>query len=513
MARKLEITPVPWKLLGSALFAFLAESISITVLFPFVTFMVRDFGVTDKEEDLGIYVGTIESAFTFCQFLTSGLWGGLSDKIGRRPVILIGLFGNTVCCALFGMSPNLPFAIAVRGINGLVNGNFGVLRVYVREISDKTNQAICFALFGFIFGIGLVAGPMIGGLFTNPTEHLPWLFAPGSIWDTKPYLLPCVFSATMSTLAFINAYLFMKETKGKTAPPPKPTSSPTENTSLLSGAQGGSIDNELAEERIPSLKEVLMSKNVFLNISVYGLLSYVIICSDGTFPVYSVYSIDKHGLGFDSRKIFYFVSISGIGLIIFQWFIFHRIERLLGASIILRIASAGISVYVFSIPFLNDVIQYNYALFWVCSAFLQIFGRACCVAALFTCNALLTNNATEHHLGAVNGVMASVAALARSFGPFMGGWLLTLSMKSTLPFPFNYHFLYNWLTMFGLLMMFCAFKLPRSLDTKYTHDDIEEESEEEALIDGREGRDSKSRKFIRKPSVDESISQRRNSLI
>jgi MFS family permease len=77
----------------------------MTVLFPFIYYMVRDFGY--PQDDVGYYVGWIASSFSLSQFFTAYLWGYLSDKIGRRPVLLIGLIGNSISTCLFGLSKTL----------------------------------------------------------------------------------------------------------------------------------------------------------------------------------------------------------------------------------------------------------------------------------------------------------------------------------------------------------------------------------------------------------------------
>lgn len=97
--------------------------------------MVRDFGITENEDEIGFYVGFIASAFSLAQFLTSIFWGWLSDRIGRRPVLLIGLIGNAVSTLSFGLSHSLVWAILSRGACGFLNGNIGVAKcVMVRLI-------------------------------------------------------------------------------------------------------------------------------------------------------------------------------------------------------------------------------------------------------------------------------------------------------------------------------------------------------------------------------------------
>ena len=114
---------IPFKTMFILATVILSEPIALTIIFPFIYYMVRDFGI--PHEKVGYYVGFIASSFSFCQLLTSFWWGQLSDRIGRRPVLLIGLLGTALSTMLFGMSKSLIWAIVCRSCCGLLNGNIG----------------------------------------------------------------------------------------------------------------------------------------------------------------------------------------------------------------------------------------------------------------------------------------------------------------------------------------------------------------------------------------------------
>jgi MFS family permease len=84
------------------------------------------------------------------------MWGRISDRHGRRPVLLTGLIGNSLSSCLFGLSKNLWWAIGSRALCGIMNGNSGVARSLVSEITDNTNKAKAFAIFGFCWGAGMI---------------------------------------------------------------------------------------------------------------------------------------------------------------------------------------------------------------------------------------------------------------------------------------------------------------------------------------------------------------------
>jgi MFS family permease len=105
-------------------------------IFPYVYFMIKDFGVTKHESEISVYAGMVTSAFTFAEFSSGVAWGRLSDRIGRKPVLLTGLAGTALSMLIFGFSPNLPVALLARGLGGLLNG-------YVEVPVLSTNASKC----------------------------------------------------------------------------------------------------------------------------------------------------------------------------------------------------------------------------------------------------------------------------------------------------------------------------------------------------------------------------------
>ena len=91
-------------------------------IFPYIYYMVRDFHITDDKSKISVYAGFVTSAFTLAEFATGVFWGKLSDKIGRKPVLLFGLLGTAISVLIFGFAPSLPVALLARALGGLLNG-------------------------------------------------------------------------------------------------------------------------------------------------------------------------------------------------------------------------------------------------------------------------------------------------------------------------------------------------------------------------------------------------------
>ncbi|KAI0553456.1 MFS general substrate transporter [Xylaria curta] len=191
----------------------ICEPIAFMGIFPYVYFMIEDFHVTEDASRISFYAGLVTSAFTFAEFSTGLLWGRLSDKIGRKPVILTGLAGTALSVLVFGFAPNLTVALMARAIGGLLNGNMGVLSTTIAElITVKEHQPRAYTVLPVVWCLGSIIGPMIGGALARPCVSYPNLFSPGTIWDRYPYLLPNLFSAFVVLVGVINGFLFLEET-------------------------------------------------------------------------------------------------------------------------------------------------------------------------------------------------------------------------------------------------------------------------------------------------------------
>lgn len=91
-------------------------------IFPYVYYMILSFEITSDTRQVAIYVGMVTSAFAFAEFSSGVVWGRISDRIGRKPVLLAGLAGTALSMLVFGLAPSLPVALLGRALGGLLNG-------------------------------------------------------------------------------------------------------------------------------------------------------------------------------------------------------------------------------------------------------------------------------------------------------------------------------------------------------------------------------------------------------
>ena len=185
-----------------------------------VVFMVRDFGI--QPALLGIYTSILNASFCFCQFLCCYSWGLLSDKFGRRIALVVGLIFSTIAIVLFGLSKDFATAIIARCISGFFNGNLGVIKAYLADVTDGSNRAFAFSTLAISYGFGSVLGSMCGGIFieTNDVdvsdgEYIKtvgiikwWIFD-----NEYPFLLPCIIGAIISGNALIWTLVFIRDEK------------------------------------------------------------------------------------------------------------------------------------------------------------------------------------------------------------------------------------------------------------------------------------------------------------
>ncbi|XP_052820367.1 uncharacterized protein LOC128246215 [Mya arenaria] len=162
-----------------------------------------------KEEEKGYYAGIVASALFLGRFL---LWGWLSDKKGRKPIILITVILNGVSSLAFGFTTTLWFAFVTRFISGLVNGTVGTAKTILYEISDNTNQAVGMSIISVAWGSGIIVGPAVGGYLANPCKSYPDVFPSEGFFYKFPYFIPGFAAFIICLIPFLLDVFLLPET-------------------------------------------------------------------------------------------------------------------------------------------------------------------------------------------------------------------------------------------------------------------------------------------------------------
>jgi DHA1 family tetracycline resistance protein-like MFS transporter len=144
----------------------------------------------------GIWVGISGTTFALMQFFCQPIIGALSDKIGRRPVILASNFGTGVDWFVMALAPTLPFLLVGRLISGATSATFGTAAAYIADTTEPDKRASRFGMMGAIFGLGFLLGPGLGGLLGDPQRFIE---IPGTYWvlhggTRVPFFLAGFFS-------------------------------------------------------------------------------------------------------------------------------------------------------------------------------------------------------------------------------------------------------------------------------------------------------------------------------
>lgn len=173
----------------------LIDMLSIGLIIPVLPALVGSF--TGSQADQAFWYGAVTFAFGFANFFGSPLLGALSDRYGRRPVLLIGFCGLALNFFATALATALWMLIAVRLVGGAMQANAAVANAYVADITPPEERARRFGLLGAMFGVGFILGPVIGGLLGGIDLHLPF-YAAGTLallnlaygWFVLPESLP-----------------------------------------------------------------------------------------------------------------------------------------------------------------------------------------------------------------------------------------------------------------------------------------------------------------------------------
>ncbi|KAK2810047.1 hypothetical protein FQN50_003241 [Emmonsiellopsis sp. PD_5] len=440
--------------------------------------MVLSFRVTEDERKIALYVGAVTSAFTFAEFSTGVFWGRMSDSFGRKPVLIMGLIGTAISMIAFGFASNLPIALIARALGGLLNGNIGVLQTTVAElVTDKKHQPRAYSIMPFVWCLGSIVGPALGGALAQPCDNYPQFFPRNTIFDRYPFLLPNLVCVVVLCFGITIGILFLEEThpekkfhrdrgvelgrwlirlasKKRQAPimedsksayqyeenqflfdqQPPPGYRSTENSPRLSSVKVPSLS--MREDTDPSqpakqsrgFSKAFTRKVIFV-ILAYGILAYV--SFDQLMPIFLSTPISHvkpelpfkftGGMALSTKEIGLMLAVQGVYSMVAQLWLFPYVVGYFGTLSAFRFVLCVWPALYVGVPYLvllPGALQ-TPAIYAVLIAKITLH-----VIAFPSVNILLANSAPSSMvLGSINGVAASTASLSRGFGPTVTGFL------------------------------------------------------------------------------------------
>lgn len=163
---------------ASTLFIFVAillETLGFGIVIPVFPDVIRRF--SSDPSYVSLHYGIFISLYSLMQFFMSPILGGLSDRFGRRPILLISLVGAAADYLFMALASTLPLLYVGRVISGVTGAGMTVASSYMADVSDDSNRSANFGLIGAAFGLGFVVGPMIGGLLSQYGYAAPFFGA------------------------------------------------------------------------------------------------------------------------------------------------------------------------------------------------------------------------------------------------------------------------------------------------------------------------------------------------
>jgi DHA1 family tetracycline resistance protein-like MFS transporter len=161
------------------------DAVGIGLVMPIIPRLLREVGHTG---DLGWRFGAFLGLYALMQFLCAPVLGAISDKVGRRPVLLVSLAGAAIDYVFMALAPSMAWLFVGRAIAGITGANMAVAQAYIADITPEDQRARRYGLFSAIFGVGFIAGPVIGGLL-------------GEVWVRAPFLAAAALNGLNFALA------------------------------------------------------------------------------------------------------------------------------------------------------------------------------------------------------------------------------------------------------------------------------------------------------------------------
>ena len=394
---------------------FLGDSLCMSVVLPFTPFLVQHALAFDADHQhlVGYYAGLIAGAYIAGQLTTAPLWGALSDRIGRRPVMLVCLALVVACLLWFGASTTLEGALLARFCHGLCSGNVVVAKSMMADLTDETNEAKAFVYIGVVFGAGAMIGPLVGGALAEPAAKYPSLpFS--ALWAARPYLLPCAVVAVL-TLGVLVAAVFLLEESKKPAAPDAPRAD---------AAADSGVRSLLRDGKSPF-------RGVCLSFFLFG---FCFLAFQEVFPVFARAPRAEGGVELTSTAVGVLQSAAGAATLVGVVSIYPPLSAALGvpgAYAAALGACAGAAYPAAPILARLSPDRTPWAGLVVANAVVSLATEV----SFTSLNLMLKRSAPPELVGAAIGLGSSLGMIGFALGPMVGGALYAMSSNPATALP------------------------------------------------------------------------------
>lgn len=349
----------------------LIDLIGFGIVIPVLPYYVEGSAFNGSPFELGM----IMASYSIMQFIFLPIFGSISDRYGRRPVLFFSILGTAAGFFIVGAATTLWMVFLGRIIDGITGGNISTAQAYIADVTSQKNRAKGMGLIGAAFGIGFTFGPALGGLLSRNGPSLPFYAA--------------------GVMAILNAaalYFFLPES--------------VDVNKLRPGVQRRNRFTELFD----SLRDIR-----FRGVTViYFFLVVAFSIMTTSFTLYTMFRF-----GYNAEQNGYIFFVIGILAIILQGGLFGKLVHIFGEPKLVLIGSLMLMLGFTLIPFVSRDTGGLAALMACVSLF--AIGNSIASPAL---TSLGSKNAPDHEQGKALGVMQSGASLARAIGPAAAGILM-----------------------------------------------------------------------------------------
>jgi DHA1 family tetracycline resistance protein-like MFS transporter len=337
------------------------DLVGFGIIIPLLPFYAESFGAN------AFTIGLLGTSFSLMQFVFSPVWGRWSDKIGRKPIILVGLLGSCISYVAMALAGSLVLLFVARIIGGIAGANVATAQAYIADITTPEDRAQGMGLMGTAFGLGFIFGPAIGGLLSRVSPETP-------MW----------FAAALCLGNFVAAWFLLPESRRVTA-----------STKALG--------------RMAAFRHAMNKPTLLLVLALYFIVTMAFSAFEATFALFS-----EARFGYTAASIGFLFAFIGAVLAIVQGVLVGRVVKRVGERTLIPLAILLISISIGMLPFVWSVPALLVALF-----FLAV-GMGFNSPSL---SSMVSKLSDADDQGGTLGLASSLASLGRVVGPASGGYL------------------------------------------------------------------------------------------